>query len=103
MKTPLVTISCGAISGCTDAFGYKLQGGSSQRRVTDGIKAVEAESCVCESFDATSGYPTAPEHPTLGTALPRRSGAAELRLLKIESELPKQTEGLGGRAGGAEV
>lgn len=80
VNTPLVTISSKAISGCTDAFGYKLQGGSLQRRVTDSIKAVEAESCVYKSFSVTSGYPTAPAHPTLGTALPRRPGAAELRL-----------------------
>lgn len=80
VNTPLVTISSKAISGCTDAFGYKLQGGSLQRRVTDSIKAVEVESCVYKSFSVTSGYPTAPAHPTLGTALPRRPGAAELRL-----------------------
>lgn len=90
VKALLVTISSGAISGCTDAFEYKLQGGSSQCRVTDSIKAVK--SCVCKSFNATSGYPTAPVHPTLGTALPRHSGAAELRLLKIESELLKKQQ-----------
>lgn len=41
VNTPLVTISCGAIPGCTDAFGYKLQSGWFQRPVTDSMKAGE--------------------------------------------------------------
>jgi len=66
------------------------------------LKAAEAERS--KPFRATSGYPTAPAHPTLGTALPRHSGAAGLGLLKIqESELLKKTEGLGARAGAAEA
>lgn len=49
------------------------------------VPAPGRKQSFCESFGATSGC------PTLGTALPRRSGAAEPRLSNIkESELHKR-------------